>query len=105
MELQILSNLKGDKTLKINTRTKAGRAEAEKVIKEMLSNGSALFLERQEDGEIKTYRVTGYDPETDKFFIRADQPVPDSEPVKDGKTVKVSAKGAKVTSAAPQAGG
>lgn len=70
MQIQILNSFKGDDIKDISTDTDEGRAQAAKLLAELLKSGSAVFLEREIDGETKTYRVTGYDPATDRLNIQ-----------------------------------
>lgn len=69
MQIQILNSFKGDDVKDISTDTEEGRAKAAKLLAELLKSGSAVFLEREIDGETRTYRVTGYDPATDSLNI------------------------------------
>lgn len=109
MEIQILNTLCGDKERNFDTSTEEGRKAAAELIGDLLSQGSALFLERNSGGETETYRVTGYDPATDRLTLQTDTAteVPDSEPVKGskGKKSKVPSSSGKVVAAAPAAGG
>lgn len=88
MKISILNSFAGDREKDIDTSTDDGRASAAKLMNELLRSGSAVFLEREVDGETKTYRVTGYDPATDKLTIRSDDPTPSEEtmPKKHGRT-------------------
>jgi hypothetical protein len=72
MRISILNNFAGDKDKEVNTSTDEGRAQAAKLMDELLKSGSAIFLEREIDGETKTYRGTGYDPATDKVIVKTD---------------------------------
>lgn len=117
MEISILNNFRGDKEKHIDTATKAGKAEASKLLSELLKSGSAVFLEREVDGETKTYRVTGYDAKTDKLVIRNDEPRKevDTKPRNKGRTgprghyrsrhSTVSSSTGRVVSVAPVSGG
>jgi hypothetical protein len=90
MKISILNNFHGDKDNDIDTSTEEGKAKAAKLVDELLRSGSALFIEREVDGETKTYRVTGYDPQTDRLTIKTDdQKINDPEVVqakKHGRT-------------------
>jgi hypothetical protein len=116
MKIQILNSFHGDDTKDIDTSTDDGRASAAKLMNELLRSGSAVFLEREVDGETKTYRVTGYDPATDKLTIRADEATPVEEtPKKHGRTgprgryrkqtSTLSASTGRMVSVAPVSGG
>ena len=83
MKISLLNSFAGDKEKEFDTATDEGRAAASKLMSDLLRSGSAVFLEREVDGETKTYRVTGYDPETDKLTIRIDAPQDDSDPTSD----------------------
>jgi len=78
MQISILNSFHGDKEKDIDTSTEEGRAKAAKLVGELLRSGSAVFLEREVNGETYTYRVTGYDQKTNKLMIRLD-----AEQVKD----------------------
>lgn len=117
MKVSILNSFHGDKEKDIDTSSEEGRASAAKLMNELLRSGSAVFLEREVDGETKTYRVTGYDPATDKLTIRADEPaseVPQDQPKKHGRTgprgryrrtTTVDANTGRMVSVAPVSGG
>jgi hypothetical protein len=68
-EIQILNSFRGDDIKAIDTSTDDGREQAAKLLAELIKSGSAVFLEREIDGETRTYRVTGYDPATDRINI------------------------------------
>lgn len=70
MQIQVLNSFKGDDVKDIDTSTEAGRLQTEKLLNELLKSGSAVFLEREIDGETRTYRVTGYDHSTDRLNIQ-----------------------------------
>ena len=65
MEIEVLNNFKGDKLLKVDTGTAEGRKKAADVLGRLFKSGTAIFLERAD----KTYRVTGYDPKTDRLLV------------------------------------
>lgn len=79
MEIEILSNLEGDKKKSINTSTEEGRKAAEQFVKKLLKGGTALFLEVGKE----TYRIVGYDPKRDALTIQVN---------KNGKTREAKAK-------------
>lgn len=72
MKVSILNSFYGDKEKDIDTSTDDGRASAKKFVDELIRSGSAVFLEKEVNGETYTYRVTGYDPTSDKLTIRLD---------------------------------
>jgi len=76
MEVEILHSLDGDKKKTLDRSTPECRLEVQKFIKRQLKDGVALFLERGEGKNLKTYRVTGYDPKKDKLKVRLDKHVP-----------------------------
>ena len=99
MDLQILHTTEGDKKKKMDTKTEAGRKDAQKLIDGLLRKGTAIFLETARD----TYRVIGYDPKRDTVKVRID----DIEGSDKRKTKQVgrSAGKARMTAVAPRAGG
>ena len=72
MKIEILNAFSGDDKTEIDTSKDEGRAQAAKLVDELLRSGSAVFLEREVDGQIVTHRVTGYDPVANKLTIRID---------------------------------
>ena len=72
MQVEILNSFSGDDRSEIDTSSTEGRAQAAKLVGELVRSGSAVFLEKEVNGETYTYRVTGYDPETNKLTIRLD---------------------------------
>ena len=72
MKVEILNSFSGDDKTEIDTSKEEGRAQAAKLVDELLRSGSAVFLEREVDGQIVTHRVTGYDPVANKLTIRID---------------------------------
>ncbi len=72
MEITILNSLTGDDKSELDTSQPEGREQAAKLVGELLRSGSAVFMEREVNGETYTYRVTGYDPATNKLTIRLD---------------------------------
>lgn len=78
MRLEILNNFSGDDKHDIDTSTYEGRAQASKIVGELIKSGSAVFLEREVNGQTYTYRVTNYDAEKNKLTIRLDAPVEDA---------------------------
>jgi hypothetical protein len=67
MEVEILHAQQGDKKKKLDRSTLECRVEVEKFIKRHIREGTALFLERGSGAKVRTYRITGYDPKTDKL--------------------------------------
>lgn len=72
MIIEILNNFSGDDKSEIDTSQVEGRAQAAKLVQELLRSGSAVFLEKEINGETYTYRVTAYNPDTNKLTIRLD---------------------------------
>ena len=72
MKISLLNNFHGDQGKEFETSSPEGRAQAAKMVDELLRSGSAVFLEREVNGETHTYAVTKYDPETNKLTIRLD---------------------------------
>ena len=66
MELSILHSFMGDKVMDFDTESPEGRKKLGEILNKLLRSGTAIFLERAE----KTYRVTGWDPETDRLLIQ-----------------------------------
>ena len=111
MEVELLHIHHGDKKKKIDTTLPEGKNEVERLLKNLCAQKCAVFLERGKE----TYRVTGYDKDTDQLIVeRPKRPgrKPKTPPV-DRMTVKeaeraycrVDAAPAKVTAVAPVAGG
>ena len=66
MQLSVLHSFMGDKEIEFDTETPEGRQKISEVLNKLLKAGTAIFLERAD----KTYRVTGWDPATDKLLIQ-----------------------------------
>lgn len=77
MQISILNSFSGDNEKNLDTSTEEGRAQAAKLVGELLRSGSAVFLEREVNKETYTYRVMGYDEKTNKLTIRIDSQVKD----------------------------
>ena len=65
MQIEVLNNFTGDNKVEIETDTDDGKKKLAEMFGPMLKAGTAIFLERA--GE--TYRVTGYDPNTDSLKV------------------------------------
>lgn len=72
MFIELLNNFSGDDKSEIDTSHPEGRAEAAKLVGELLRSGSAVFLEKKIGETVYTYRVTSYNPDTNKLTIRLD---------------------------------
>jgi len=70
--IEILNSFSGDDKHEIDTEKDDGRVQAAKLVDDLIRSGSAVFLEREVNGETYTYRVTGYDPVANKLTIRLD---------------------------------
>ena len=116
MKISILNSFSGDDEKDIDTSSDDGRSSAKKLVDELIRSGSAVFLEKEVNGETYTYRVTGYDPASDKLTIRLDSShlddgveLPKKHGRKRGKYNRreglVSSGTGRVVSAAPRAGG
>lgn len=103
MEMEILHSLDGDKKKTLDRSTPECRLEVEKFIKRQLKDGVALFLERGEGKNLKTYRVTGYDPKNDKLKVRLDKHI--RVPGLVGSEVSASPDKGRTTAVPPRAGG
>jgi hypothetical protein len=114
MEVELLHIHHGDKKKKIDTAKPEGRNEVERLLKSLCGQKCAVFLERDQ----KTYRVTGYDKETDELIVERPKragrkkkgEVPDATDrmkVEQASRAycKVAAADAKVAAVAPVAGG
>jgi hypothetical protein len=111
MEVELLHIYHGDKKKKIDTATPEGKNEVDKLLKNLCEQKCAVFLERGK----ATYRVVGYDKETDELIIERprrqgrkpkDYPASDRAKLADYKAVcRVEAGQAKVAAVAPVAGG
>lgn len=66
MEMSILHSFFGDKAIDFDTETPEGREKLSEAFNKLVRAGTAIFLERAD----KTYRVTGYDPQTDRLTIQ-----------------------------------
>ena len=66
MKLSILHSFLGDNEMDFDTSTEEGRAKLSEILNKLLRSGTAIFLERAD----KTYRVTGWDPNTDKLLVQ-----------------------------------
>jgi hypothetical protein len=123
VKIEILNSFSGDDKTEIDTNQPEGREQAAKLVQELLRSGSAVFLEKEVNGETYTYRVTGYDSETNKLMIRLDasakdpdiQPVPRRKnagrkgrplgPYRTRHTGVVDGETGRVVSVAPRSGG
>jgi hypothetical protein len=65
VEIELLHIHHGDKKKTIATQTPEGKTEVEKLFKNLCEQKCAVFLERGH----KTYRVTGYDKDTDELIV------------------------------------
>lgn len=101
MELEILNNFRGDKVKEIDTSTEAGRKQAEAVLKQLLRAGSAVYLERVD----RTYRVTGYDPGTDRLRVAVLPPGRRPQERVRSAAARHGGRKGRVTAIAPSAGG
>lgn len=109
MEVELLHIHHGDKRKKIDTQTPEGKNEVERLLKNLCEQKCAIFLERG----TKTYRVTGYDKETDQLIVqrpykgRGKIPKAENMTVQEAKRAycRVEAAPAKVAAVAPVAGG
>lgn len=72
MIFQILNSFSGDDNTDIDTSGAEGRAQAAKLVHELLRSGSAVFLEKTIGETLYTYRVVGFDAATNKLTIRLD---------------------------------
>lgn len=79
MQIEILNSLTGDDKEEIDTSQAEGRAQAAKLVGELIRSGSAVFLEKKINGETYTYRVTAYNPDTNKLTIRLDNQTEDPD--------------------------
>lgn len=81
LRLTCLNNFLGDREQELDTSTEEGRAKAAELMQKLLRAGTAIFLERAD----KTYRVTGYDPGTDRLLVKVrgmgDKAVMEGKPV------------------------
>jgi hypothetical protein len=73
MQIEILNSLTGDDKEEIDTSQAEGRAQAAKLVHELIRSGSAVFLEKKIGEQTYTYRVTDYNPDTNKLTIQARQ--------------------------------
>jgi len=123
MKISILNSFAGDNEKDLDTSGEEGRAQAAKLVGELIRSGSAVFLEREVNGETYTYRVTAYDQTTNKLTIRLDSSqLPDVEiehkprknagrkgrplgPYRTRHTGTISADAGRVVSVAPRSGG
>ena len=112
MEVELLHIHHGDKKKNLDTSTAQGKNEVELLFKNLCEQKCAVFLERGK----KTYRVTGYDKETDQLIVENPRrPGRQAKNALRGDRMKVSeaeraycrveAAPAKVTAVAPVAGG
>jgi hypothetical protein len=72
MDIELLHTTAGDRKKKIDTSTAEGCEQAKELIDRLLRQGTALFLERGAGKRTKTYRVQGYDPQTDRLICRVE---------------------------------
>jgi hypothetical protein len=94
MQVSILHSFLGDKMTDFDTDTPAGRKKLGEMLNKLLKSGTAIFLERAE----KTYRVTGWDSETDRLLIQN----PGRWPTGEAKRIEEEAIDTTVVGAAPQ---
>lgn len=66
MEISILHSFLGDKEIDFNPDSEEDRKKLGETLTKLLQSGTAIFLERAD----KTYRVTGFDPNTDKLIVQ-----------------------------------
>jgi hypothetical protein len=66
MQLSILHSFLGDKEIDFDPDNPEDRKKMGETLNKLLRAGTAIFLERAD----KTYRVTGWDPETDRLLIQ-----------------------------------
>lgn len=117
MNIEILNSFSGDDKSEIDTSNTEGREQAAKLVNELLRSGSAVFLEKKVGDEVYTYRVTAYNPETNKLTIRLDagqvqDPDIEHEPRRRGrprgpyaKRGVVDANSGRTVAVAPRSGG
>lgn len=115
MQIEILNSFAGDKKKEIDTATEDGRQAAAKIVGDMLRSGSAVFLEREINGETYTYRVTGYDPQANKLTIKLDTSQVKDSAIEQSKPRKgrprsnvygrISPEAGRTVSVAPRSGG
>lgn len=106
LEVELLHIHHGDKRKKIDTSLPEGKNEVEKLLKNLCEQKCAIFLERDK----KTYRVTGYDKETDQLIVQSPRGRKAKQDqlmkLEDGKaSCHIAAADAKVAAVAPVAGG
>jgi hypothetical protein len=70
MQLIIPHSMLGDKEIDFDTETEEGRKKLGETLNKLLRAGTAIFLERAD----KTYRITGWDPSTDKLIVQNPYP-------------------------------
>jgi hypothetical protein len=92
MEIEILHNMQGDKRRVVDTNTEEGRKEAEALLRGMLRQGTAIFLERGK----KVYRVTGFDAKKNRLRVRVEEK---------NKEVQAKPDKGRKTAVPPRAGG
>lgn len=108
MQIEILNSLTGDDKEEIDTSQAEGRAQAAKLVQDLIRSGSAVFLEKKIGDETYTYRVTAYNPETNKLTIRLDSgqvndPDIEHQPRKRGRPKGIP-RGASYGRVSPEAG-
>ena len=111
MRIEILNSFTGDNKKDIDTTNADGRAAAAKMVEDMLRSGSAIFLEKEVNGETYTYRVTKYDAASNKLTIRLDSFVPVDADIQPARSARkkhygtVSPEVGRTVSVAPRSGG
>jgi hypothetical protein len=75
MRIDVLNNFLGDNPIEIDPDTEDGKQKIAELFMKLLKSGTAIHLERAD----KTYRVTGYDQETDTIKVMV--PIPPRLPL------------------------
>ena len=111
MEVELLHIHHGDKKKHIDTTLPEGKNEVDRLFRNLCQQKCAIFLERGTE----TYRITGYDRDTDELIIEVPKrrgrkpkgtPLSDRMKIADAKaTCRIAAQDAKVAAVAPVAGG
>lgn len=76
MELEILNNFTGDNKIELDADSEDGKKKIVELFNGLMRSGTAIFLERATE----TFRVTGYDPNTDKLLVEVPLPVVQGKP-------------------------